>query len=169
MSSTRTENFYKSHHSIAQHLDLVDWLIIGHITFPAEISHQKENHTRSKLFRALMTSVAMVVEVKTKKLVYFQNNEVEPKKDFYHIHFLLGRHGFENVEPETICRHLAEQATKLKMHDSQFVPYDPSRDGVGYVTKKVYKNTQNHRYEEMPLDYYVSQGLVRFWKEKGIE
>ena len=161
-----TEDFSKKCHPVAEHLNQIDWFIFGSINFSKHLSHQRDNAQRAKRFFALMNALAVFVGVKTKKLVYFQNNEVKPETDFHHIHFLLAHHHLEQFGADAVCDFLAAKAKELGMPDSVFRPFDKSKDGVGYTTKKVFKQSRCGRYTEMPLDYHPSKGLERIWRER---
>ena len=162
-------HFAKKSHPVADYLNQIDWFIFGSINFSKHLSHQKDNAQRAKRFFALMNALAVFAKVKTKKLVYFQNNEVKPETDFHHIHFLLARHHLERFGADAVCDFLAAKAKELGMPDSVFRPFDKSKDGVGYTTKKVFKQSRSGRFTEMPLDFHLSKGLVQLLNQKGIQ
>ena len=76
--------------------------------------------------------------------------------------------GVEHFAPEAICQFLEQMSDEFGFGPCVFSPFDPHRDGVGYVTKKVHR-FKDGRFEVIPLDYYPSTGLVKLWKEKGLK
>jgi hypothetical protein len=167
MNTEHDNNDYlKTHHPESYLLRQFDWLIFGHVSFPKVISHEKRKGPRIRRFAGLMVALATACGLKLRKLVFFQNNEVKPEADFHHVHFLLGPQNLEKFTAEEICELLTRKANEFGFDDCEFTPYDPTRDGVGYVTKRVYRTLDNGQRQEIPPDFYLSAALEKIIQEK---
>ena len=163
-----TSGFPRNSHPISRFLDPIDWIVFGNVSFSNQDSHTHDNGSRIRRFSGLIKSLSRFCGVKTQHLVFYQNNETAPDTNFHHIHFLLGRKRLEHFTPEAICQFLEQMSDEFGFGPCVYSPFDPQRDGVGYVTKKVHR-FKDGKCEVIPLDYYPSTGLVKLWKEKGLK
>jgi hypothetical protein len=168
MNTEELKQYFATHHPEGYLLHQLPWLVFGHVSFSKEISHDKKSTPRIRRFAGLMTALAIACEVKAKKLVFFQNTETKPELDFHHVHFLLGPQNLEKFPAEEICQRLSEKATEFGFGQCAFLPYDPSKDGVGYITKRVYRTLSNGQRQEIPPDFFMSAALKHLLKQKGL-
>lgn len=161
------DDYLTTHHSESFHLHQIEWMVFGHVSFSKTISHTKKNAPRIRRFAGLMVALAISCGVKLSKLLFFQNNEVKPETDFRHIHFLLGTHCLEKFTAEEVCDLLRQKAKEFGFADCKFTPYDPTRDGVGYVTKRVFRTRENGQRMEIPPDFFLSIALRKIIQKKG--
>jgi hypothetical protein len=168
MNTTRERDDYlKTHYPESLLLHPFEWMVFGHVGFSKSDSHAKKNSPRTRRFVGLLFGLAADCGVKPRKLVYFQNNEVKPETDFHHVHFLLGPHGLEKFTAMEICELLRKKAMAFGLENCKFVPYDPAKDGVGYVTKKVFRTFDNGQRIETPPDFFLSVALRKIIQKKG--
>jgi hypothetical protein len=161
-----TDDYFRIHHPEAHLLHQIEWSVFGHVSFSKEISHAKRKGPRIRRFAGLVVALAITCEVKPRQLVFFQNNEVKPESDFHHVHFLLGNQNLEKFAAGKICKLLTQKATEFGFDDCMFTPFDPTKDGVGYVTKRIFRTNDNGRRMEIPPDFYLSDALRKLIKEK---
>jgi hypothetical protein len=161
------DDYLTTHHPESFLLRQIDWTIFGHVGFSKSDSHAKKNTPRTRRFVGLLFGLAADCGVKPRRLVYFQNNEVKPETDFHHVHFLLGPHGMEKFAAEEICELLRQKATAFGLENCKFAPYDPTKDGVGYVTKRVFRTLENGQRVETSPDFFLSVALRKIIQEKG--
>lgn len=168
MNTEQLKEYFATHHQEGYLLHQLPWLVFGHVSFTKEISHNKKQGPRLRRFASLLTALAIACEVKQKKLVFFQNNETKPELDFHHVHFLLGPQTLEKFTAEEICQRLSEKATEFEFGQCAFLPYDASKDGVGYITKRVYRTLNNGQRQEIPPNFFMSAALIQLLKQKGL-
>ena len=161
-----TNDYLTTHHPESILLHQFAWMIFGHVSFPKAISHEKRKGPRIRRFAGLMVALAIACGLKPRKLVFFQNNEVKPESDFHHIHFLLGPQNLEKFTAKQICEVLTRKANEFGFDDCKFKPYDPTKDGVGYVTKRVFRKNDGRKTEIAP-DFYMSDALQKLIKGKN--
>ncbi len=160
------DDYLTTHHPESILLHRIEWLVFGHVSFTKKVSHAKKDAPRIRRFVGLLFGLASACGVKPRRLVYFQNNEVKPETDFHHIHFLLGSHGLEKFAAPEICEMLGQKAGEFGFDDCKFAPYDPTKDGVGYVTKRVFRTLDNGQRVEILPDFFLSDALIKIIKEK---
>jgi hypothetical protein len=160
------DDYLTTHHPESILLHQIEWMIFGHVSFSKTISHEKRKGPRVRRFAGLIIALAIACGVKPRKLVFFQNNEVKPETDFHHIHFLLGPHGLEKFTADEICDLLHRKAAEFRFDDCKFTPYDPTKDGVGYVTTRIFRTLDNGQRQEIPPDFYLSDALTKIIQEK---
>jgi len=168
MNTEQLKQYFATHHPESYLLHGLPWLVFGHVSFSKTISHDKKAGPRVRRFAGLMVALAITCEVKARKLVFFQNNETKPEVDFNHVHFLLGPQSLEKFTAEEICRRLSEKATEFGFGQCAFLPYDPTKDGVGYITKRVFRTLNNGQRQEIPPDFFVSAALTQILKQKEL-
>ena len=168
MNIEHTRDYLTTHHPESYLLRQLPWLVFGHVSFSKEISHQKKEGLRIRRFAGLMTALAITSGVKASKLVFFQNNEIKPEADFHHVHFLLGPQSLEKFTAEEICQRLNEKAKEFDFGECAFLPYDPAKDGVGYITKRVFRTLNNGKRQEIPPDFFMSSALKRLLTEREL-
>ena len=166
-TTNETDDYLQTHHPESLLLHPIDWMVFGHVGFSKSDSHAKKNTPRTRRFVGLLFGMAAACGVKPRKLVYFQNNEVKPETDFHHIHFLLGPHGLEKFTATEICELLRQKATAFGLENCKFAPYDAAKDGVGYVTKRVFRTLENGQRIEIQPDFFLSAALRKIIQEKG--
>ena len=168
MNTEQLKQYFATHHPESYLLHQLPWLVFGHASFPKEISHDKKKGPRVRRFAGLMTALAITCGVKARKLVFFQNNETKPELDFHHVHFLLGPQSLEKFTAEDICQRLSEKAKEFEFGECAFLPYDPAKDGVGYITKRVFRTLNNGQQQEIPPDFFMSAALTQILKQKEL-
>ena len=161
-----SKDYFTTHHPESFQLHQIEWLLFGHVNFGKRVSHEKENQSRLIKFGGLMSALAMFCQVKKKKLAVFENHELKPESDFHHVHFLIARHNLKNLSAVAICELLTQKATEFEFSKCDFSPFDASQDGVGYVTKRVYRTLPNGQRQEVPPEFYFSDALKKLIKEK---
>jgi hypothetical protein len=156
-------------HDVSRFLDPIDWVVFGNVDFNHDESRSDNPFPRTRRFVGLMKSLSQFAGVKFDRLVFFQNNEFKPEDRFHHIHFLLARNNLEKFSPESVCEFLTTKSAEFGFGPCQFSPFDSTRDGVGYVTKKVYRRRPDGTAEVIPFDYHPSAGLVKLWNQLGFK
>jgi hypothetical protein len=166
MNTEQRKAYLTTHHPEAITLTQLPWLVFGHVSFSKEVSHKKKEGPRVRRFAGLITALGISCGAKASKLVFFQNNEIKPEADFHHVHFVLGPQSLEKFTAEEICQRLSEKAKEFEFGECAFLPYDPAKDGVGYITKRVFRTLNDGKRQEIPPDFFMSSELKKLLKQK---
>jgi hypothetical protein len=167
------EKYLEKHHPQAMMLRPIKWLIFGHINYERRFARTSrwdmklrcwvENKwIRKRKFKKVMMRVAKTYGVPMKDLIYFVNHEYLSTADWHHVHFLL----FIDADADGVC-HLLHQITGADkvFGRCRFYPFNDQRDGIGYVTKRVFKNNG----EEREPDMYMSPSLKSLVQKNELE
>ena len=161
-----TKQYLMTHHPESFLLRNFKWIVFGHVSFPRTISQSHNDGSRIRKFTGLMFALAIQSGIKPRKLVCFQNNELKPESGYHHIHFLLGPENLEHCTTDEICAFLAQKAAEFEFGECAFSPYDSTKDGIGYVTKRVFIIGETGKRKEIQPEFFLSPALRKLIQQK---